>query len=663
MLFSPMVGRGGVTGPLDKRQGIVARRHIVTAALPVTGLPAVTSSSNSDAVRTLDGGPELSTFARSFAQRAPRLAWFLGAGASAQSFVPTADQLVDVLLRQVYCTERGVSIDSIDLGDPHERRRLHHIYSGQLGLPEDHDPRFYSEVFERAYPTSGDRSAFIESQVRDALPNYGHHVLAALVATNSLRLVATTNFDPLLERAINPVLDTDLFDGRQLEVADLDNPSRAVRALAGERWPLVVKVHGDYRSDHLKNISVELQQQDADLRKTIAGALGRFGLVVVGYSGRDESVMKMLRDALALPSPYPAGLFWVKRPQDELATSVTDLLSDAGSVGVDVSVVTASSFVDFATRLEHAVSMPAHVRQWLSARSPAWTRRPEPAPVGPTGTAPILRLNALPLEQLPREGRTLEWLGGHVPLSRLREAVRGPDRDALAGIVGGAPVAFGRDSTLRMALADVGVGVTDGVRPLDMGTDDSEEVDTQALGLVTDALVIGLAKQRGLGPVLRQHRPHLLRVLRPEDTTLDRLRRACAGQLRGVIQHPGSGLRLPWAEAISVNLERRRGQWWLILNPEIWTRPRPLARDGAPPPTTGDLEALDEQRGEFIRERTARRYNRQTGEILDAWRDILTGGQRTEIRTFDLGSDEGIDAVSVLDGSAATSLPLLTRQG
>lgn len=125
--------------------------------------------------------------ARSFSQRAPRLAWVLGAGASAQSFVPTADQLVDALLWQIYCTERAVSIDSLDPTDRHERRRLHQTYSGQQGLPRDDDPSFYSEVFERAYASSQDRAAFIESQVRQAIPNYGHQVLAALVAANRLR--------------------------------------------------------------------------------------------------------------------------------------------------------------------------------------------------------------------------------------------------------------------------------------------------------------------------------------------------------------------------------------------------------------------------------------------------------------------------------------------
>ena len=620
-------------------------------------------STSSEAARTLDGGPELAAFARRFSQRAPRLAWFLGAGASAQSFVPTADQLVDVLLRQIYCTERAVSIDSLDPTDRHERRRLRQTYSGQQGLPRDADPSFYSEVFERAYASSQDRAVFIEGQVRQAIPNYGHQVLAALVAANRLRLVVTSNFDPLIERAINPILDGEFLDGRQLEIADLDNPGRARGALETDRWPLLVKIHGDYRSEHLKNISTELREQDAELRRTVTSALTRFGLVVGGYSGRDKSVMRMFRDVLELPTPYPAGLVWVKRPQEELASTVVEFLSDARSVGVETSVVTASSFVDLATRLDQATNLPTPVRSWLSARAPALVRRAEPPPVGPTGAAPVLRLNAVAVVQLPLEARSLEWAGSAVPLDYLREALRGPEHDALVGVVSGPPAAFGRDSTLRAALVDVGVRLTDASRPLDLGTDHSHEVDTQALGLVTDALVVGLARQRGLGPVLRRYRPHQLRVRREDDAALSHLLRACRGRVRGEIFDRVTDLRLPWAEAVSINLERRLGQWWLLLNPDIWTRPQPLPRDGLPPPSEDELDALFERRTKFIRERKASRYNRQMGEIMTAWIDVLTGGQRAEIRTFDLQSGEGIDAVAVLDGSAATSLPLLTRRG
>ncbi|MCY3557087.1 MAG: SIR2 family protein [Chloroflexi bacterium] len=531
-----------------------------------------------------------------------------------------------------------------------------------MGLPPEEDPAFYSEVFERAYPNASDRATFIESQVQGASPNHGHQVLAALVAADRLRLILTTNFDPLLERAINPLLDSQTGDVRQLEIADLDNPNRARRALETDRWPLLVKIHGDYRSEHLKNISAELRNQDAELRRTVTSALTRFGLVVAGYSGRDDSVMSMLRDVLTLATPYPAGIVWVKRPQDDLPPSVTSLLSDARTAGVETSVVTATTFVDLVSRLEQATSLPQPVRSWLAERSSTAVRRAEPAPVGPTGAAPVLQLNALPVAGLPREARKLEWSSDPVPLDRLRKSVSGPEHDALVGIARGTPVAFGRDSELSAALAAYGVQVSDARVSLDAGADPTEEVDTQAVGIVTDALIVGLARQRGLRPVLRRKRPHLLRVMRPDAPALSRLSHACGGRLRGEVRDPQSGLRLPWAEAVAITLERRQGQWWLLFDPEIWTRRLPLPREDMPDPTTAELDALSTRRKEFIRERTAKRYNRQMGEIMMAWTELLTGGGRVEVRTFALSSDEGVDAVTVLNGSAAMSLPMLARQ-
>ena len=45
----------------------------------------------------------------------------------------------------------------------------------------------------------------------------------------------------------------------------------------------------------------------------------RFGLVVAGYSGRDESVMKTLSDVLHQKNDaYPGGLFWITRPNTPL---------------------------------------------------------------------------------------------------------------------------------------------------------------------------------------------------------------------------------------------------------------------------------------------------------------------------------------------------------
>ena len=50
------------------------------------------------------------------------------------------------------------------------------------------------------------------------------------------------------------------------------------------------------------SLESELQTQDANMRQAVLDASRRFGLAVMGYSGRDASVMGMLRDCLLYTS-------------------------------------------------------------------------------------------------------------------------------------------------------------------------------------------------------------------------------------------------------------------------------------------------------------------------------------------------------------------------
>ncbi|EQD70498.1 hypothetical protein B1A_06260, partial [mine drainage metagenome] len=54
-----------------------------------------------------------------------------------------------------------------------------------------------------------------------------------------------------------------------------------------------------------------MQQQDGRLRLVLTQSLQRFGLVIVGYSGRDTSVMDALRSVLRAPVRYPKGIYWL----------------------------------------------------------------------------------------------------------------------------------------------------------------------------------------------------------------------------------------------------------------------------------------------------------------------------------------------------------------
>jgi len=102
------------------------------------------------------------------------------------------------------------------------------------------------------------------------------------MATNRLGVVFTTNFDDLIETAAQSV-----FDGmtpRPRRWSQTWGSNQGVRAFQKSTWPLVAKIHGDFRSDRLKNTTIELQEQDSGMRHVLQTSCGQFGLIVAGFA-------------------------------------------------------------------------------------------------------------------------------------------------------------------------------------------------------------------------------------------------------------------------------------------------------------------------------------------------------------------------------------------
>src|SRR5215216_2243787 len=129
-----------------------------------------------------------------------------------------------------------------------------------------------------------------------------------------------------------------------LTIVALDAPDLANEAINGQRWPIEIKMHGDFRSRRLKNTSDELRQQDARLRKLLVDSCRRWGLVVAGYSGRDNSIMDALTEGVRESNPFPAGLFWLHRGDDPPLSRVQALLQLAAERGVNGALVRIENF-------------------------------------------------------------------------------------------------------------------------------------------------------------------------------------------------------------------------------------------------------------------------------------------------------------------------------
>ena len=552
-------------------------------------------------------------FARRFSVRGANLMWLLGAGASNAAGLPTAHDLVIEFKRMLYVSQSGRTVRPGDLAEPAIRNRIEaHVES--LELPESGAADEYAAYFEAAFPDEADRARFIDGQLVGAKPSYGHMALASLMSAELCRLVWTTNFDTLVADACANVFGTTA----SLTTATLDAPDFARHAIAADRWPLEVKLHGDFRSHRLKNTTEELRRQDGELRRMLVDCTARFGLVVVGYSGRDESVMSALEEGLAKEKPFPSGLFWLQRDGDTPAARVEKLLNRALDVGVDAALVEIENFDE---AIRGLVNLCDEVDEEVLSRFALDRRHWSPAPRSPgRGTWPVVRLNALPVLEAPTHCRRVECeIGG---TAEVREAAKYASVIAVRSRVG--VLAFGSDVEVRRAFEPCGVTEFD-LHALDPGSPNER-------GLLHDAVRAALIRGGGLAAV-----PDNRRALVPAQP-----RDPCWNPLRKMVKTLGGELgpdgELRWHEGISTRLEWSGDRLWLVFNPRT-------VFEGV----TDDNKAVA---ADFSRERTVRRYNRQLNGLLDFWSGYL-GEAQEDLRAFGIG--DGVDAAYRIGTTTAFS--------
>jgi hypothetical protein len=193
---------------------------------------------------------ETDDFARRFSLRAPKLMWFLGAGASAAAGIPTAGDMIWEFKQRLYVTQRNASQSTVaDLSNPLVRSMLQGHIDASGRFPAPNAPDEYAALFEAVWSAERDRQTYLDSKIKGAKPSYGHIALATLLQADKGRIVWTTNFDPLVADACAKIYGST----GQLTTATPDASYLAIDALHAERWPIETKLHGDFRSRRLRN--------------------------------------------------------------------------------------------------------------------------------------------------------------------------------------------------------------------------------------------------------------------------------------------------------------------------------------------------------------------------------------------------------------------------
>lgn len=215
-------------------------------------------------------------------------AFLLGAGVSRDAGVPTGGEVFTRAAGDLYRLE----LETVDT-PPAEALASWLTNTGRDGWG-------YGDVLAEIAPDPAARRDYLARHFEGTAPGATHTALADLAARGYVRIFVTTNFDRLLEhalqaRGIEPVVVTSDAD---LAVA---TPREHARCY-------VLKPHGDYLQQTIRNTPRELATLEPQITAALGEIADRHGLVALGYSGADEAIGMVLRGRR---SRY--GMYWVAR--------------------------------------------------------------------------------------------------------------------------------------------------------------------------------------------------------------------------------------------------------------------------------------------------------------------------------------------------------------
>ena len=204
-------------------------------------------------------------------------ALLLGSGVSRSAEIPTGWEIVIDLLGKLAASMGETGISDLE-GWYVQKYQEAPDYSKILdALAKTRSER---QQLLRPYFESND----LEREEGLKQPTAAHKAIARLVAQGFIKVIVTTNFDRLIEKALEDegIVPTVLSNTHQVEGAlPLDHIDCCV-----------FKVHGDYLDPEIRNTQSELEEYPQVYDKFLDRVIDEYGLIVCGWSGSWDTAMR-----------------------------------------------------------------------------------------------------------------------------------------------------------------------------------------------------------------------------------------------------------------------------------------------------------------------------------------------------------------------------------
>ena len=202
---------------------------------------------------------------------ARKFCFFLGAGASVTSGIPSATKLVDLWDEKIRARFPAEEYEQ---------------WKNDKKIDENNKYSHYSDYYEKQFSSNPvDGYNFLEKKMKEASPSGGYACLAFLLTQTPHKVVVTTNFDRLTEDAVTLYAH---------EFSLVVGHVTMAHYITGEiARPTVVKIHHDLLLDP-KSKNAELKKLDERWQKALSEIFSKYHPIFIGFAGNDPDVMDYL---------------------------------------------------------------------------------------------------------------------------------------------------------------------------------------------------------------------------------------------------------------------------------------------------------------------------------------------------------------------------------
>lgn len=222
-------------------------------------------------------------------QEKNRYVCFLGAGASAEARVMTAQQI---------CKEIH---DKLLKANSVPRDKQEEWANKELKWDRPHAR--YATCIRRRYRVPAQRVAYFRNILRNVRPAFCHHGVALLMRAHYFKTTCvTTNFDKLLESAFTQQGELECQPIRTIEEVEFWQ----------QEWDRyhVMKLHGDYDTYNILNTADETLEINAGMIGAVEELLKSAGIIVIGAAGHEESIYSMFKSLTLKATDVNKVLSW-----------------------------------------------------------------------------------------------------------------------------------------------------------------------------------------------------------------------------------------------------------------------------------------------------------------------------------------------------------------